>query len=73
MSTAKSALKIVQNEPTPIAENRKIKIAFIDDEQSILNSLQRLLRKSPYEVWVTTDPSQLLEWGSRVATSNMRV
>lgn len=40
---------------------KKGKIIVLDDEQNILNSLQRLLRREPYEVMVTSDYQEALK------------
>jgi len=38
------------------------KILLIDDEASILTSLQRLLRKESFDLWVTQSSEQALTW-----------
>lgn len=39
-------------------------VAFLDDEKSILTSLQRLFSREPFGVRVTSDYRQILEWVS---------
>lgn len=41
--------------------DKKIKIAFIDDEQSVLNSIKRLFYKDNYEVFITSNAFDLYE------------
>lgn len=43
-------------------EKPKVKIAFIDDESSILNSIKRVLYHEPYEIFTTTDAFELYEY-----------
>ena len=45
--------------PTTYAD--KPKVLLVDDEESILNSLRRLLRSQPYEVLLATSGAQALE------------
>lgn len=45
------------------------KVLFIDDEESILSSIKRLLRKEPYEVFTTSSPEQVTEWISKYSFS----
>lgn len=40
----------------------KIKIAFIDDEVSILNSVKRVLQREPYEIFTTSNAFDLYEY-----------
>jgi DNA-binding NtrC family response regulator len=40
-------------------------VIFVDDEPSVLSSLERLLRREPYDVLTTTDPRRALEWVGR--------
>ncbi len=37
-------------------------VVAVDDEVAILRSLERLLRKEPYELLTTLRPAQALEW-----------
>jgi DNA-binding NtrC family response regulator len=37
-------------------------VVCVDDESSILSSLQRLLRKEPYEFLTTQKPDQAMNW-----------
>jgi DNA-binding NtrC family response regulator len=37
-------------------------VVCVDDESSILSSLQRLLRKEPYEFLATQKPDQAMNW-----------
>jgi CheY-like chemotaxis protein len=45
--------------PTNLTD--KPKVLLVDDEESILNSLRRLLRGQPYEVLLATSGAQALE------------
>ena len=38
------------------------KILFVDDEENILNALQRLLRKENFQILTTTSYAEALEW-----------
>ena len=42
--------------------NEKWKILFVDDEESILNSLKRLLRNEGYEIYTFFNPLEALEF-----------
>lgn len=42
-------------------EPLKPRVLLVDDEESILNSLRRLLRGQPYEVLLATSGTQALE------------
>ncbi|MGX0888361.1 response regulator RpfG family c-di-GMP phosphodiesterase [Pseudomonas sp. ADAK2 TE3594] len=48
-------------EQLPTTETYKPKLLLVDDEESILNSLRRLLRGQPYEVLLATSGAQALE------------
>jgi response regulator RpfG family c-di-GMP phosphodiesterase len=48
-------------EQLPTTLNDKPKVLLVDDEESILNSLRRLLRGQPYEVLLATSGAQALE------------
>ena len=50
----------MEEQSVPILNNRP-KILLVDDEESILNSLRRLLRGQPYEVLLATSGAQALE------------
>ncbi|UVM06142.1 HD domain-containing phosphohydrolase [Pseudomonas laurylsulfatiphila] len=50
----------MEEQTVPILNNRP-KILLVDDEESILNSLRRLLRGQPYEVLLATSGAQALE------------
>lgn len=41
-------------------QNAPVRILFLDDEQPILNSLRRVLRKEGYEISLCTDPDDAL-------------
>ena len=41
-------------------DNAPVRILFLDDEQPILNSLRRVLRKEGYEISLCTDPDDAL-------------
>ncbi len=42
-------------------QDKKLKIAFIDDETSVLNSLKRVFYKEKYDVYVTTNAFELYD------------
>ncbi|KDD68236.1 response regulator RpfG family c-di-GMP phosphodiesterase [Pseudomonas sp. BT76 TE3572] len=48
-------------EQLPTTLNDKPKVLLVDDEESILNSLRRLLRGQPYELLLATSGAQALE------------
>jgi len=48
-------------EQLPTTFNDKPKVLLVDDEESILNSLRRLLRGQPYELLLATSGGQALE------------
>ena len=48
-------------EQLPTTSTDKPKVLLVDDEESILNSLRRLLRGQPYEVLLATSGAQALE------------
>ncbi|PZW91176.1 response regulator RpfG family c-di-GMP phosphodiesterase [Pseudomonas sp. 478] len=48
-------------EQLPTTLNDKPKVLLVDDEESILNSLRRLLRGQPYELLLATSGGQALE------------
>ncbi|EJM02960.1 response regulator containing a CheY-like receiver domain and an HD-GYP domain [Pseudomonas sp. GM102] len=48
-------------EQLPTTETYQPKLLLVDDEESILNSLRRLLRGQPYEVLLATSGAQALE------------
>ncbi len=48
-------------EQLPTTVTYKPKLLLVDDEESILNSLRRLLRGQPYEVLLATSGAQALE------------
>ncbi|MBD9565677.1 HD domain-containing phosphohydrolase [Pseudomonas sp. PDM09] len=48
-------------EQLPTTVTDKPKLLLVDDEESILNSLRRLLRSQPYEVLLATSGAQALE------------
>ncbi|KJZ64715.1 HD domain-containing phosphohydrolase [Pseudomonas fluorescens] len=48
-------------EQLPTTFNDKPKVLLVDDEESILNSLRRLLRGQPYELLLATSGAQALE------------
>src|SRR5690349_6007563 len=50
----------MEEQSVPMLNNRP-KILLVDDEESILNSLRRLLRGQPYEVLLATSGAQALE------------
>jgi DNA-binding NtrC family response regulator len=37
-------------------------VVCVDDELPVLRSMERILREEPYELLVTQDPQQALEW-----------
>jgi response regulator RpfG family c-di-GMP phosphodiesterase len=49
------------DEQLPTTATNKPKLLLVDDEESILNSLRRLLRGQPYEVLLATSGAQALE------------
>lgn len=53
------------------------KVIFIDDEESILKSIQRVMRKEPYQIVTTTDPNTVLmeleRGGVAVVVSDQRM
>ena len=48
-------------EQPPTTSSHKPKVLLVDDEESILNSLRRLLRGQPYDVLLATGGAQALE------------
>jgi len=50
----------MEEQSVPMLNNRP-KVLLVDDEESILNSLRRLLRGQPYEVLLATSGAQALE------------
>ncbi|MFJ7314292.1 HD domain-containing phosphohydrolase [Pseudomonas sp. NPDC098747] len=48
-------------EQSPQASPHRPKVLLVDDEESILNSLRRLLRSQPYDVLLATSGAQALE------------
>ena len=44
-------------------------VLIIDDEENVLNSLKRLLRKEPYSVITTTSPKKALKFLERMKVS----
>ena len=48
-------------EQLPTTLNDKPKVLLVDDEESILNSLRRLLRGQPYDLLLATSGAQALE------------
>ena len=48
-------------EQLPTRSTYKPKVLLVDDEESILNSLRRLLRGQPYDVLLATSGAQALE------------
>ena len=49
------------DEQLPTTLSHKPKVLLVDDEESILNSLRRLLRGQPYDVLLATSGAQALE------------
>ena len=50
----------MEEQSAPISPHRP-KVLLVDDEESILNSLRRLLRSQPYDVLLATSGAQALE------------
>ncbi|PTT86622.1 two-component system response regulator, partial [Pseudomonas sp. HMWF005] len=48
-------------EPTVPTPSHRPKVLLVDDEESILNSLRRLLRTQPYDLLLATSGAQALE------------
>ncbi|MNI35167.1 Hydrogenase transcriptional regulatory protein hupR1 [compost metagenome] len=48
-------------EQPPSTSNHRPQVLLVDDEESILNSLRRLLRAQPYDVLLATSGAQALE------------
>lgn len=48
-------------DPQPVEPGRRPRVLLVDDEESILNSLKRLLRPEPYEVLLANSGARALE------------
>lgn len=44
---------------------RSDRVLFVDDERPVLDAMQRILRREPYEVMTTERPEEALEWIAR--------
>jgi DNA-binding NtrC family response regulator len=56
-------MKIPDNVPVSAgAKEGRPTVLLVDDDASVLSALSRALRGEPYDVLVTPDPFQALEW-----------